>query len=57
LDEGLAWLDKENNTKLAQYLQNLEDGAILVGIVTHSEEFAINFQRRLYVNGGKAQWL
>jgi len=57
LDEGLAWLDKENNTKLAQYLQNMEDGSILVGIVTHSEEFAVNFQRRLYVNGGKAQWI
>ncbi|WP_018962855.1 AAA family ATPase [Coprothermobacter platensis] len=56
LDEGLAWLDKENNTKLAQYLQNMENSSMVVGIVTHSEEFAINFQRRLYVNGGTAQW-
>jgi exonuclease SbcC len=56
LDEGFAWLDKENNTKLAEYLQNMENGSILVGIVTHSYDFALNFQHRLEVAQGKARW-
>ncbi|NPV88457.1 SMC family ATPase [Coprothermobacteraceae bacterium] len=56
VDEGFAQLDKDNNTRLAEYLLNLEDGAVLVGIITHSEEFAVNFNRRLFVSNGRAAW-
>jgi len=57
IDEGFSSLDEENKLRIANALKQMEKLNKVIGFVTHDQQFADYFERKLIVEkGGVVRW-
>ncbi|MEJ5228654.1 MAG: SMC family ATPase [Pseudothermotoga sp.] len=57
IDEGFSSLDEENKLRIAKALKQMEKLNKVIGFVTHDQQFADYFERKLLVEkGGVVRW-
>ncbi len=57
IDEGFSPLDNNNIQEVAKEIQLLESTNKVIGIVTHNQDFAEQFNHILKVENGRVEWL
>ena len=56
IDEGFSPLDNNNIQEVAKEIQLLESTNKVIGIVTHNQDFAEQFNHILKVENGRVEW-